>query len=383
MSGVGGSPELLDRLATGLGRQAAGHGDASAMLRHAVAATPRASIAGPVALDLLVDTARGLDDLQRHFDELAGFVRRVAESLRAADRTLGDAVGPAGSQTGTPEAISPRASATSDAAPSTLGRRELGDLAGSAEWRGYERGMRRTVSGAIDDPFHPSRSHTVVHTDGSVQDGFTDMRRGVTIASFPAASWASGAGRRAMWGSGAGAVRGEIFGGTRATAGAAVAYGNGQVQIAADASAMLGGSASAVARAGNEYAAIEGSVTVFGGARADGNVTVGFGKSGVDAELSGRVFAGGEIEGNVSAEVLGVRGSANGSVMYGVGAEVTGDVEIGLDKIGFSFDVGLAFGLGLSGGFDVSVNPREVAAKSVEVVAAPIKGARSLWNKLT
>ena len=61
---------------------------------------------------------------------------------------------------------------------------------------------------------------------------------------------------------------------------------------------------------------------------------------------------------------------------YGLGAELEADVEVGLDEVAFTLDLGATFGLGVSFGVDVRVSPRDVGKKSVKL-------AKSAWRKLT
>ncbi|RSM82676.1 hypothetical protein DL991_04795 [Amycolatopsis sp. WAC 01375] len=113
-----------------------------------------------------------------------------------------------------------------------------------------------------------------------------------------------------------------------------------------------------------EHAGVSGSADVMVGAEAsaEGNI------SWTGAEGSAEAFAGIKAGGDVSAEAAGLGAGANGEVWVGVGAEASGQFGMGEDgKFHVGASLGAALGVGGSVGFDVSVDPAEVADTVADV----------------
>ncbi|MGO1584184.1 MAG: hypothetical protein ACTHXO_13300, partial [Actinomycetaceae bacterium] len=103
----------------------------------------------------------------------------------------------------------------------------------------------------------------------------------------------------------------------------------------------------------------EGEAYIGAEATAEGQASIGPGGARIDAGLD--AFAGGKAEGEVSQDI-GDYGSVGvgGEVSYGIGAHAEVDGEISADRIGVSVDVGATLGIGAGVNFDVSVSPSEI-----------------------
>lgn len=107
-----------------------------------------------------------------------------------------------------------------------------------------------------------------------------------------------------------------------------------------------------------EHASVSGSGDAFVGADASAEGSIGW--TGAQGEAS--AFAGARAEGDVSAEVAGVGAGAHGEAWAGIGAEASGQFGMGDDgKFHIGANAGVALGVGGSLGFDVAVDPGEVA----------------------
>ena len=200
---------------------------------------------------------------------------------------------------------------------------------------------------------------------GKKPDPNSLWRKGLDKTSVTAWKWDNDGKPLWEWGVGdKGNVRTDLFGGAGA-AGAGGSYFLGP-QVTADAKAGLdGGQLSAEAGAkvtladvkGNAYATIgPGTVQANGEAYVGANADVNA-KLGLDGgSLHAGAFAGGKIEGSVSGDIGGIGAGVNGSLRYGVGADLDakatwndGDIQIG-------FKAGAALGLGGSVGGNVEIN---------------------------
>lgn len=129
------------------------------------------------------------------------------------------------------------------------------------------------------------------------------------------------------------------------------------VQANAEASAYL---AKGEAHWQNDYGTeAQGEAYIGAEATADGQASIGPGGAKVEAGLE--AFAGGKAEAGISQDIgdYGTVG-AGAEVSYGVGAHANVDGEISADRIGVSVDVGATLGLGFGVNFDVSVSPTEI-----------------------
>jgi type VII secretion system ESX-1 substrate len=217
---------------------------------------------------------------------------------------------------------------------------------------------------------HKGRGRSYQGEWGSQSNGlFTDMLGdtleglGVTLPEATAAAGAQveAAGADANGGfksgplSGDWDARGSVLGaGAEAHAGANPLGAN----AGASAAAYLGkGSAQGRLRLGDHTSAsagVEGQVGAHGGV--DGTIGPLGGQAGGD------VFAGADANGQASADLGGVSAGAHGGAEFGVGANASGQFGMGDDgKIHFGGSVGVALGPGFTAGFDISVDPGEVA----------------------
>lgn len=134
-------------------------------------------------------------------------------------------------------------------------------------------------------------------------------------------------------------------------------------------------------RAG-EHISLSGKGEASVGAEGEASATVG----PLGAKGNAEVFIGAKAEGDVGAEVAGVKAGAHGEAWAGAGAQIGGQFGLGDDG---KFHVGGSLGIGLGVGgkvsFDMSVDPGEVVdtvgdvAKDVGKVADSVgDGAREV-----
>jgi hypothetical protein len=113
-----------------------------------------------------------------------------------------------------------------------------------------------------------------------------------------------------------------------------------------------------------QHVGVSGSGEVFVGAEAKAEGTIGWLGAKGDAEA----FAGARAKGEAGAEVAGIGAGVNGEAWAGIGAEASGQFGMGEDgKFHVGASAGLALGLGGKVGFDVSVDPGEVADTVMDV----------------
>ena len=127
----------------------------------------------------------------------------------------------------------------------------------------------------------------------------------------------------------------------------------------------------------NEYGTeARGEAYIGAEASAEGQASIGPGGAKVDAGVE--AFAGGKAEVNASQDI-GDYGSvgAGAEVSYGIGAHANVDGEISADRIGVSVDVGATLGIGAGVNFDVSVSPSEIIS---DIGDAGQAFAESDWN---
>ena len=93
--------------------------------------------------------------------------------------------------------------------------------------------------------------------------------------------------------------------------------------------------------------------TVFAGGEASASGTIG--AHGVGAHAN--VFAGGKIEGEVAADVAGIGVGANGTLQYGLGAQLDAQAvyDAGHLKVNFKAGAALGFGAGVGAKIDIDL----------------------------
>ncbi len=152
-------------------------------------------------------------------------------------------------------------------------------------------------------------------------------------------------------GGGAAGAGGSYFLGPQVTADAKAGWEGNQASVDAGAKVTLADVK------GNAYATIgPGTVQANGeayvGAAADVNA-----KLGLDGgSLHAGAFAGGKIEGSVAGDVGGIGAGVNGSLRYGVGADVDAKATWNDGDIQLGFKAGAALGVGGSVGGNVEIN---------------------------
>jgi uncharacterized protein YukE len=177
-------------------------------------------------------------------------------------------------------------------------------------------------------------------------------------------------------GGGAAGLSGSYFAGPQVTADAKAGLDGGQLSAEASAKATL------LDAKGNAYVTygpgtLQANGEAYVGANADVNA-----KLGLDGgSLHAGAFAGGKIEGSVAGDVGGIGAGVNGSLRYGVGADLdakatwnNGDIQIG-------FKAGAALGLGGSVGGNIDINLPKVweSYESVDPVGAQALRDGATW----
>ncbi|MFI5609766.1 WXG100 family type VII secretion target [Amycolatopsis sp. NPDC051903] len=99
-------------------------------------------------------------------------------------------------------------------------------------------------------------------------------------------------------------------------------------------------------------AGAEAKGTVFAGGEVSGSAQLG--EHGLG--LHGNAFVGGKVEGEVSADVAGVGVGANGSLQYGLGAQLDGQAVYDAGHLKVTFKAGVALGLGAGVGAKIDVD---------------------------
>ncbi|WP_326569553.1 hypothetical protein VSH64_00415 [Amycolatopsis rhabdoformis] len=103
-----------------------------------------------------------------------------------------------------------------------------------------------------------------------------------------------------------------------------------------------------------EYGVAEaqGKASVFAGGEVSGSAQLGEHGLGVH----GNAFVGGKVEGEVSADVAGVGVGANGTLQYGLGAQLDGQAVYDAGHIKVNFKAGVALGLGAGVGAKIDID---------------------------
>ncbi|MEC3978330.1 WXG100 family type VII secretion target [Amycolatopsis sp. H20-H5] len=109
-------------------------------------------------------------------------------------------------------------------------------------------------------------------------------------------------------------------------------------------------------------AEISGKVSGFVGGEVTGAVQAG--AHGVGAHLN--AFVGGKVEGEVAADVAGLGVGANGTLQYGLGAQLDGQAVYDAGHIKVNFKAGVAFGLGAGVGAKIDIDLPKMAHTAEE-----------------
>jgi uncharacterized protein YukE len=212
--------------------------------------------------------------------------------------------------------------------------------------------------------------------DGSYSfaGGEADASAGTTYG--PNGATSHDANSEALWGAGAGA-RGsnddlpgdmessgtaDAFAGGYATADAHAGIDkNGQANASASAGGFFGGEASAGGRLDSGHgSSVGGSAGTMVGVQAAAAAGGSIGPEGISANAGVQALAGASATAQADIDVAGA--NVGGSVTGYAGAGVVANADIGLTKgeVKFSIDLGIAYGLGVGAGLDVSFSPRDV-----------------------
>jgi WXG100 family type VII secretion target len=92
--------------------------------------------------------------------------------------------------------------------------------------------------------------------------------------------------------------------------------------------------------------------TAFAGGEVSGSAQLGAHGLGVH----GDVFVGGKVEGEVAADVAGVGVGANGTLQYGLGAQLDGQAVYDAGHVKVNFKAGVALGLGAGVGAKIDID---------------------------
>lgn len=148
----------------------------------------------------------------------------------------------------------------------------------------------------------------------------------------------------------------------QATAGANAGVNeDGDLEVGVEVGASAMATAAAAGSATLGVATVSGNASVSAGARAEASATGTIGPDGVSANVGVSGFAGGEAKAEASGEAFGVEGTAAARVSYGIGFTAEADVELTMDKVEVSVDLGATLGIGGGFSFDVSFSPSEMA----------------------
>lgn len=157
---------------------------------------------------------------------------------------------------------------------------------------------------------------------------------------------------------------GEARASLGADAGASAKYAHGTLSAAAQAGVGLQASAEGHAGAGPVQA--DGEASGIAGAGADASANVG--TTGVSADASAYAGLHGKAEGGASVGGIGISGDAEGTVGAGADAKFEAGYQHGKFELGA--DAGAALGLGGGAGFEITVDPKEVAHTADEAAHA-------------
>ena len=212
--------------------------------------------------------------------------------------------------------------------------------------------------------------------DGSYSfgGGEADASAGTTYG--PNGEVSHDANSEALWGAGAG-VKGsnDDLPGDMSSSGTADAFvggyttadahagidENGQANVNASAGGFFGGEASAGGKldSGNG-SSVEGSVGGMVGVQAAVASGGSIGPEGISANAGVQALAGASATAQAGMEVAGANVGGSVTGYAGAGVVANADVAVTKDDVHFSIDLGIAYGLGVGAGLDVSFSPRDV-----------------------
>ncbi|MFE0025162.1 WXG100 family type VII secretion target [Amycolatopsis sp. NPDC059021] len=113
--------------------------------------------------------------------------------------------------------------------------------------------------------------------------------------------------------------------------------------------------------------------TVFAGGEVSGSFQGG--EHGVG--LHANAFVGGKVEGEVAADVAGIGAGANGTLQYGLGAQLDGQAVYESGHIKVNFKAGVALGLGAGIGAKIDIDLPKVAGTIGEYGGAAVDAVES------
>jgi uncharacterized protein YukE len=120
-----------------------------------------------------------------------------------------------------------------------------------------------------------------------------------------------------------------------------------------------------------------GKASVFVGA--DANLALQAGAHGVGAHVN--AFVGGKVEGEVAADVAGVGVGANGTLQYGLGAQLDGQAVYDAGHIKVNFKAGAAVGLGFGVGAKIDVDLPKMYHTAEQYGGAVVDGVSHAANE--
>ncbi len=354
MSAVAGSPAHLTELSGRVRAQSMAHGD----LRNALRRTLSDLALTPATALLASETAGAIEDLgglARSFEDLASFVFGVAEALDAADVTL------LGIENGW---------IANGAAPT---RRYLPGSGAGNRWQGQA--ARRSYHQTGASPLGVLVHDRVTTGRGSVRDSWVTKQ--TVVADFAHTTQLAGGGATARLGGPNAHLDGAAHAGVRLQTRGGVTLREGKASASIGGRVEVGVSAAAAVAVGSQVLGAGGATRVFAGAMAEGDVSLSASFSEVEVEMGGRALVGAEFEVEGEVTLLGASMRPHAGVIVGAGAEVDIRGSLGFEKVGFRFDVGVALGLGVSTGVDLSFNPKAVVGGAVAGAEAAGKAAKN------
>jgi uncharacterized protein YukE len=207
----------------------------------------------------------------------------------------------------------------------------------------------------------------------SFAGGEADASAGTTYG--PNGEVSHDANSEALWGAGAGAKgssdlfwdtsasgTADAFAGGYATADAHAGIDeHGQANASASAGGFFGGEASAGGRLDSGHnSSVGGSVGTMVGVQAAVAAGGSVGPEGISANAGVQAIAGASATAEADIEVAGANVGGSVTGYAGAGVVASGDISLTKEDVHFSIDLGIAYGLGLGAGLDVSFSPRDV-----------------------
>jgi hypothetical protein len=371
-------PLALDALSSALGLSAQDVALDGVLLRRAIdawrASAPDLAVTAPV-LDQLPELLRAVADQQ---DRLGSFVGAVSTGFWSLDpvgvtSTDGSAVITVDSAVGI--AVGLGTNTVTTALPNgTDAEWTVTQTSGGRTWTWNPVTRTREWSHAGSGPTTAgSGPRSRVRLDTTIQAPF------VAWTGSMAQAWSKGA-----------SVNGSH---TAASAGVTVgqsAYVSGSVGMTSAGIGVAGAVHYEVGvRASADVAVFAGPVgagvgtTAFVGARADADVQMGVGLNGVHVEAHAGAHVGGEADVHATVTVAGVTGGATAGLSWWAGAEVDGDLELGWQRLGTTGTFELTLGVGITFGYDLSIDPATTLKTAGHAASAALDGAGKAVDSVT